>query len=123
TLDGGVSPNGGEVSECKLEYGTTTSYGSSASCTPAPGSGESPVAVHASLGGLAPNTTYHFRVSATNSGGTSTGPDQSFTTLAANSTPHWYENGSKLPLGEREGTIGCGTMTLAPSARDVTCHS
>src|SRR5262249_57945130 len=63
TLNASVNPNGGEVSECKLEYGTTTSYGSSAPCTPAPGSGTSPMAVSASVSLLSPNTTYHFRVS------------------------------------------------------------
>ena len=81
SLNATVNPNGGEVSECKLEYGLTTSYGSSASCSSPPGSGESPVAVSASAGSLAANTTYHFRISATNAGGTSKGSDQTFKTL------------------------------------------
>src|SRR5262249_59282920 len=59
TLNASVNPNGGEVSECKLEYGTTNSYGSSASCTPAPGSGTSPAAEAASVYPLHPHTTYH----------------------------------------------------------------
>src|SRR5208282_4992812 len=72
----------------KLEYGATTSYGSSASCSPSPGSGESAVAVSASVTGLAANTTYHFRVSATNSGGTIKGSDETLkTTEAATSAP------------------------------------
>jgi hypothetical protein len=82
TLHASVDPNGFEVSECKFEYGPTTSYGSSAPCTPAPGSGESPVAVSAAIGGLAGNTTYHFRIFAKNAGGTSTGSDQTFKTLS-----------------------------------------
>ena len=81
TLTATVNPNAGEVSECKLEYGTTTAYGSSATCTPPPGSGTSPVAVSASVGGLSPNTLYHFRISATNAGGTSKGSDEALTTL------------------------------------------
>jgi hypothetical protein len=32
-----MNPNGSEVSECKLEYGTTTAYGSSAPCSRKPG--------------------------------------------------------------------------------------
>jgi plastocyanin/phosphodiesterase/alkaline phosphatase D-like protein len=84
TLNATVNPNNAEVSECKLEYGTTTSYGSSALCTPAPGSGGSPVTVSAPLSGLSPNTTYHFRVSATNAGGTSKGEDQTFKTALPN---------------------------------------
>src|SRR5205807_1853090 len=81
TLNATVNPNGGEVSECKLEYGTTTSYGSSASCSPAPGSGTSAVAVSGAVSSLTANTTYHFRISATNAGGTSTGADQALKTL------------------------------------------
>jgi hypothetical protein len=81
TLNATVNPNGGEVGECKFEYGTSTSYGSSAPCSPAPGSGTSPVAVSAAVGGLAANTTYHFRVVASNAGGTSKGADETFKTL------------------------------------------
>ena len=76
-----VNPNGGEVTKCEFEYGTTNAYGSSASCASLPGSGESPVAVSAPISGLAPNTTYHFRISATNAGGTSKGADETFKTL------------------------------------------
>ncbi|HET8861804.1 MAG TPA: fibronectin type III domain-containing protein, partial [Solirubrobacterales bacterium] len=79
---GSVNPNGASVSECKIEYGLTESYGSEANCEPAPGSGESPVAVSKTLTGLVANTTYHFRVKASNPGGTSNGSDQTFTTLA-----------------------------------------
>ncbi len=80
-LSATVNPNGGEVSECELEYGTSSSYGSSATCTPSsPGSGTSAVTVSASVAGLSANTTYHFRVVAKNAGGTSIGSDQHFTT-------------------------------------------
>ncbi len=81
TLNATVNPNGGSVSGCRLEYGTTASYGSSVSCTPSLGAGESPVAVSAQVTGLSANTTYHFRVVATNAGGTSTGSDVTFKTL------------------------------------------
>ena len=80
TLNATVNPNGGTVSECKLEYGTSTSYGSTAACSPTPGSGSSPVAVTASITSLTANTTYHFRITAT-TGGTSKGADETFTTL------------------------------------------
>src|SRR5262245_20973271 len=77
-----VNPNGNEVSSCTFEYGTTTAYGKTAPCTPAPGAGSSAVAVSAAVGGLSANTVYHFRISATNGGGTSKGLDAEFKTPA-----------------------------------------
>jgi len=82
TVNATVNPNGGEVSECRFEYGTTSAYGSSAACASSPGSGGSPVAVSASLTGLSANTTYHFRISASNAAGTGTGSDATFKTVA-----------------------------------------
>jgi phosphodiesterase/alkaline phosphatase D-like protein len=123
TLNGTVNPNGSTVSDCHFEYGPTTSYGSTAPCASLPGSGSSPVAVTASVGNLSPAGTYHFRISATNAAGTSTGSDQSFTTLTALPTPHWYKNASKLALGEKSQLIGWGTLTLESSTATATCHS
>lgn len=82
-LNATVDPNGAEVTGCTLEYGLTTSYGSSVPCSPAPGSGSGPVAVSASVADLASGSVYHFRVVAGNAGGTGYGSDQTFTTLAA----------------------------------------
>ena len=63
TLNATVNPNGGTVSKCEIEYGTTTEYESGVvTCTPSPGAGESAVAVSGEVTGLTPNTTYHFRV-------------------------------------------------------------
>jgi hypothetical protein len=87
TLNGVVNPNGFEVSECKLEYGTTTIYTASAPCTPAPGEGTGNVAVSGAISGLQENTTYHFRVIAKNAGGTAEGLDAEFTTASASANP------------------------------------
>ena len=81
TLNATVNPRGLQVGECKLEYGTTRSYGASVPCAPAPGSGSSAVAVSASVSGLREKTTYHFRVVASNLGGTSFGSRETFKTL------------------------------------------
>src|SRR4051795_9639612 len=80
TLNATVNPNGGEVSGCTLEYGTTTAYGSSVACSPAPGAGNAAVPGAGAVTGLTANTTYHFRASATNAGGTGVGSDQTLTT-------------------------------------------
>jgi hypothetical protein len=47
-----------------------------------PGSGTSPEAVSAAVTGLTPNTTYDFRVVATNAGGTGEGANETFKTQA-----------------------------------------
>src|SRR5205807_789441 len=67
----------------RFEYGSTSSYGSSVACAALPGSGLSPVAVSARVQGLAPDATYHFRIVASNAGGTGTGEDQTITTVAS----------------------------------------
>ncbi len=103
TLKATVNPNGEEVSECKFEYGTTASYGSSVSCSSSPGSGTTPVQVSAALEGLARNTTYHFRISATNEGGRSNGADETFTTLATIRNPPEFGRCEKVP-GEQMGS-------------------
>ena len=81
TLNGTVNPEGAEVSKCEVEYGPTTAYGSSVACSSPPGSGSSAVSVSAPVTGLTANATYHFRISATNSGGTSKGSDETFKAL------------------------------------------
>ena len=85
TLNATVNPEGGEVGpgNCVFEYGTTESYGSSVACATAPGSGSTPVAVSANVAGLSPDTTYHYRIAAANTGGTGIGADGSFKTVAA----------------------------------------
>ena len=77
-LNGTVNPNG-ESTTYYFEYGTSTSYGSNTPTTSA-GSGTADVSVSANITGLSPNTTYHFRIVATNSAGTSYGSDKTFIT-------------------------------------------
>ncbi len=78
TLNATVNPNGSETT-VYFEWGIDTSYGNS---TPAQsiGSGTDDVSITADITGLSPSTIYHYRVVATNAGGTSYGDDISFTT-------------------------------------------
>ncbi len=78
TITGTVNPNG-SATTWSFEYGKTTSYGTSTAATSA-GSGTSNTGVSANLSGLTPNTTYHYRLDATNGGGTTDGLDGIFTT-------------------------------------------
>ena len=65
----------------RFAYGKTTGYGG---LTPpvSAGSGTAAVAAAASLAGLEPGTTYHYRVVASNGDGTTPGADSTFTTAA-----------------------------------------
>ncbi len=81
TLNATVNPNGQTVSSCHFEYGPTEGYGSLAPCESSPGSGDDAVAVAASLKELSPKSLYHFRIVASNDGGTNYGSDQTFETL------------------------------------------
>jgi hypothetical protein len=81
TLAGGVYPNG-LATTYWWQYGTTTGYGQQ---TPAVsiGSGRTAVAVTSALSGLIANTTYHYRLVAQNSDGTSYGYDSTLATKAS----------------------------------------
>jgi hypothetical protein len=81
SLTGTVDPRGVPVTSCEFEYGPTSSYGSSAPCSPSPGSGSIAASVTAMLGNLAPDTTYYYRLSATSEAGTAYGSGQSALTL------------------------------------------
>jgi alpha-tubulin suppressor-like RCC1 family protein len=104
-LNATVNPNGSAVSDCKFEYGTSESYGFSEPCAVLPEAGNSPVPVSASVTSLAVATIYHFRIVATNSGGTSFGADQTFKTLAGQPTVTSVEPDAGLDSGGTSVTI------------------
>ncbi len=117
-LNASVNPQGQAVKECVFEYGETTAYGSTVSCSPAPGSGTKPVSVSAAIGGLHPETPYHFRVSTTNIHGVTVGSDQTLTTLHLSDTGEATEPTAtaKASVGELsvEATGGIGKITIGP---------
>jgi hypothetical protein len=77
TLNGSVDPHGLSTS-VYFQYGTTISYG--LTTAPQTKTGNTYQNVNANVSGLSPSTTYHFRIIATNSGGTVYGSDRTFTT-------------------------------------------
>jgi hypothetical protein len=85
SISGTVGTAGaGNVTDCKVEWGTTTAYSSPPKqCTPdaagTPFSAPS-TAVTANFTGLNQESTYHYRISATNANGTTHGLDKTFTT-------------------------------------------
>ena len=77
-FQGSANPQGG-TTFVRFEYGLTTAYGSS---TPGRGigSGTEPSTVIQAASGLQPGSTYHFRLVASNSLGTSYGENRNFNT-------------------------------------------
>jgi Fibronectin type III domain len=80
TLSAQINPGGFDTSY-HIEYGRTAAYGTS---IPVPdagiGAGQSDQPVSQNISGLQPNSTYHFRVVASNALGTSQSSDQLFMT-------------------------------------------
>jgi hypothetical protein len=81
TVSGSLNPNG-LVTTWYFQYGKTKSYGTRTTAQDA-GSGTKRVPVSATLTGLANKTTYHYRLVATNSRGTTFGADRTFKTPEA----------------------------------------
>lgn len=79
TFNGTVNPNGRSTT-WYFEIGSTTNYTGRTSKTSV-GSGTSPVTVNGTITGLQPASTYHYRLVAYNSAGTTRGPDATFQTL------------------------------------------
>jgi len=77
TLHGSLDPHG-LTTTVHFQYGTTTSYGHTTAMQTQTGSKFRNIA--ANITGLTAHTTYHFRIVATNTGGTRIGSDRTFTT-------------------------------------------
>ena len=107
TLNGVVAPKGAETTY-HFEYGTSTTYGKRVPLTEEVkvGSGGLPVAESQTLSGLETSTLYHYRITATNSGGTSYGEDKTFTT---GYPAKWLYNGKEA---EGRKTKAEGTLIL-----------
>jgi hypothetical protein len=103
TVAGTVNPQG-LATTYLFEYGKTTSYGSKTASKSA-GSGTTTVAVTTAISGLTPGTTYHYRIVATSTAGTSKGTDHSFTTTP----PPSVVTGAASNIGPTSATVS-GTV-------------
>ena len=113
TLNGTVNP-GSAATDWWFEYGTTTSYGSKTATTAA-GSGSANVAVSKGLTGLAPATTYHYRLVAKNSSDTVEGNDGLFTTAS----PPVAVTSPASGVGPTTATLG---GTVNPNGQPTTWY-
>jgi hypothetical protein len=98
-----VNPNG-QSTTWYFEYGTGASYGKKTSSRSA-GSGTADVQVSEALTGLAAGTTYHYRLVATNDGGTTRGTDGVFTTLSPPRAVTGSATGISLSSATLHGTV------------------
>jgi len=122
-LLGSVNPRHADTNYW-FEIGQTTAYGTS---VPVPaahaGAGKTPVAVSQRCTGLRPEVTYHYRLVASNSVGTTYGGDHMFTTLARTPTYRTFfassgsGNGQLSAPGEA-AVDGAGDIWVADSANN-----
>ncbi len=102
TLHGTVNPQG-KATTYHFDYGTTTGYGQK---TPDESAGAAsankPVSI--AIASLTPGTTYHYRLVAENTAGTTEGVDHTFKTLTPPGAPS-ASTGSASALSETQTTI------------------
>jgi hypothetical protein len=126
TLNGLANDNS-KAGTAQFEYGTTTAYGRT---TPVVnlGASASDQPLSQAIGGLAPNTTYHFRLNATNPDDTANGADRTLTTppLAFHRITIDKSGIGSGSVAAADGQINCGptcthvyqdedTVTLTPT--------
>jgi hypothetical protein len=123
TLNGTVNPGGIAVTDCHFDYVTDAAFqangyagAATAACSPPPGSGSSDVTVSADISGLAPGTTYRFRVTATTASGENQGGDQTFETTPA------VKSVTTGAVSNVQGTSATLNGTLDPNSIDTTYH-
>lgn len=113
TLRGAVDPHG-RATTARFEYGTTAAYGATVPAAAAGG------ATSAAIGGLAPSTTYHYRLVAENAMGSRHGADRTFTTPptpVAETTPATTEAAPPPVLPPARRRAALRGVTAPSSAR------
>jgi subtilisin family serine protease len=118
TLHGASDPCG-TASSYQFEYGTTEAYGA-ATAAGSIGSGNAAVGVSSALGGLAPGTTYHYRLVTIRGGARLAGPDRTFTTAPPPQQPPVNPGEPKKPLTLKDVVVSC-RRTGSGRKRTVRC--
>jgi DNA-binding beta-propeller fold protein YncE len=104
-LQGTVNPEGSST-QYTFEYGLTTAYGETAPIIEANvGAKTTKVSVSKLVTNLNPEQTYHYRLSATNSKGTTHGEDHTFGTAGPNWVPHPTYSSSVGSVGSGDGQM------------------
>ena len=120
TFKGSVNPHG-LATVYAFQFGTTTGYGAQTAPAPA-GNGTTSLPVSQTMTGLTPGVTYHCRLIATNSVGTTNGRDVAFTIkvplkLELTASPNPVVFGSPLTVsGTLAGTGNAGRQVQLQSS-------
>lgn len=121
-VHGTVNPVGEETLYA-FQWGPSPGYGNETPLPPASaGSGTAAMSVSAKLSGLAPGTTYHFRIIALSLGGVSTGTDGTFTTTGTKpppAAPSQVMTGSATEVSASGATL---SGTVNPEGTATTYH-
>ncbi len=114
-LNGTVNPNGAATTY-QFQWGLTAAYGL---VTPigSLAAGTSSRAVKATISGLLPGTTYHYRLDAVNKSGTVVGADRTFRTAGA--SPPGAATGPLAAIGPFSATV---TGTITPQGATTTWY-
>jgi uncharacterized protein (TIGR02145 family) len=128
-LNGVVNANNLTTS-VTFEYGLTSGYGQTASSIPAQVTGNINIAVYYTLTGLTQGTTYHFRIKAVSSAGTSYGNDLTLTTTNSSQVTDIDGNvyntitiGTQVWLKENLKTTKYNDGSAIPNVTDNTAWS
>lgn len=112
-LNASVNANGTSYNPI-FEWGLTTGYGKTLAAVPSWVSGSTATALSASLDGLLPSTTYHYRVKA----GNYLGSDMTFTTAVASTLP--VITGSIIPFAIKPDSASLKVATsIKPGGSDA----
>ena len=110
-----IDPNG-SATAFHVEYGTSTAYGQNTGARSA-GAGTSVQTINVRINGLAANTTYHYRVVATNAAGTDRGADRTLRTKRGNPGRPSVSTGLWQALTPRSTTL---TGTVNPRSQKTS---
>jgi alpha-tubulin suppressor-like RCC1 family protein len=124
TLNATVNANG-SATTAMFQRGTSISYGTDSPITLTSPSGIVAENVSLELTGLLPGTTYHFRVSASNLGGTANGDNVTFTTLSddASLSALTMSSGTLSPVFTGATLSYTASVTASTSGVNVTATS
>lgn len=121
SLAGTVKANSSTTTD-SIQYGSSTTYGTTIVASPATTTGTAATAISASLSGLLPGTTYHYRTKAVNAAGTTFGADFTFTTgkLAQSISATTAYSGSYGDTVALSATASSGLVITWTSADSAT---